>query len=190
MDKNLLEFWGNAFLTAAKGRKQLEEISKMTKNGLWGMPDMTDMMSIFPGMDAFAKASNEYLKIFTKTNEEVQRSIKDFLALMDLVPRKDYLDLLEEFEAYKKSVEEKGKGNMGKMLADEMSLQTQGLRSFEELMRNQTKQFQDLMSNFTKIVSQPQPTPTPPEGERHEPEAKKGPQVRRKISPGGTETKK
>jgi hypothetical protein len=187
MDKNLLEFWGNFFLTAAKGQKQVEEISKMTKSGMWGMPDMSDMMSASPGMDVFAKASNEYFKLFTRTNEEVQRSIKDFLALMDLVPRKDYLDLREEFEAYKKSVEEKNKGNMGKMLGEEMSLQAQGLRSFEELMRNQTKQFQDLMTNFTKLVNQSQ---TPPAEEKHEPEIKKGPQIRRKISPGTTGHKK
>jgi hypothetical protein len=190
MDKNLLEFWGNVFLTAAKGQKQLEEISKMTKNGLWGLPDMSDMMGLFQGMDVFTKASNEYLKIFTKTNEELQKSIKEMLALMDLVPRKDYLDLQEEYDAYKKSVEEKSKNNMGKMLGEEMSLQTQGLRSFEELMRNQTKQFQDLMSNFTTLVSHSQPRPTPPAEEPPAPEAKKGPQVRRKVSPGTSEQKK
>jgi hypothetical protein len=190
MDNNLLEFWGNVLLTAARGQKQLEEISNMTKNGWWGMPDMSSMMGMFQGMDVFAKASSEYLKIFSKTNDEMQKSIKEFLALMDLVPRKDYLELQEEYEAYKKSVEEKSKSNMGKMLGEEMSLQSQGLRSFEELMRNQTKQFQDLVSNFTTLVSQSQTSSTHTAEEPGEPEAKKAPQVRRKVSPGTTEQKK
>jgi hypothetical protein len=190
MDNNLLEFWGNFFLTAAKGQKQLEEISKMTKVGMWGMPGMSDMMTVFPGMDVFTMASDEYLKVFSRTNDEIQKSIKEFLALMDLVPRKEYLALLEEHEAYKKSVEEKSKGDMGKMLGEEMSLQAQGMRSFEELMRNQTKQFQDLMSNFTKLISESQVSQTPPPEETHEQEAKKGTQVRKKVSPAATGSKK
>jgi hypothetical protein len=190
MDNNLLEFWGNIFLTTAKGQKQVEEFTKMTKSGLWGMPDMSNIMGVYPGMDALSKASNEYLKIFNKTNEEMQKSVREFLALMDLVPRKDYLELLEEYEAYKKSIEEKNKSNMGKVLDEEMSLQTQGMKSFEELMRNQTKQFQDLMTNFTKLVSQSQTPPSPSAVEKREMETKKGPQAKKKTSPGVAGPKK
>jgi hypothetical protein len=188
MDKDFMELWGNFFLTAAKGQKQFEDFSKMAKQGFMGLPDMSGMMSAFSGMEAFARASNEYLKIFTRTNEEIQKAVKEVLALMDLVPRKDYQALLEEYEAYKKSAEEREKGNMGKTLAEEMSLQTQGLRSFEELMRNQTQQFQNLMSNFTKLISQSQ-TPVPAE-EKKAPETKKAPQVKKKTPPGPTEPKK
>ncbi|HNY65945.1 MAG TPA: hypothetical protein PKM41_10945 [Deltaproteobacteria bacterium] len=186
MDKNLMELWGNYFLTAAKGQKQMEDFSKLAQGGFWEMPDMSGMMGVFSGMDALARASNEYLKIFIRANEEMQKSIKDFLALMDLVPRKDYEDLLEEYETYKKSVEEREKGTVGKVLAEELSLQTQGLKSFEELMRNQTRQFQDLMSNFTRLMGQPQ---TPKE-EQQAPEEKKATRSRKKAPAAPRESKR
>jgi hypothetical protein len=188
MDNNLLEFWGNAFLTAAKGQKQAEEFSKMAKNGIWGMPDKSTMVSSFPGMEAFAKVSEEYFKIFTKTNEEIQKSVREFLALMDLVPRKDYLELVDEFENYKKSTEKKS--NAGEILGEEMSLQTQGLRNFEELMRDQTKQFQDLMTNFTKLISQTQTSSAPQAEEPRKPGMQKGSQIKKKVLSRGAATKK
>lgn len=179
MDNNLMELWGNFFLTAAKGQKQAGELSKMARDGLWGMPDPGAAMSGFSGMEAFEKATREYFALFARVNEEIQKAVKDYLALTDLVPRSDYLALREEFEAYRKSVEEKG--SIGSLLGEEMSLQKQGLRNFEELVRNQTRQFQDLMADFTQFMSPSQTRPSSAQGE-NKPRSKKGPQKKGKGS--------
>ena len=83
-------------------------------------------------------------------------------------------------------MEEREKGTVGKVLAEELSLQTQGLKSFEELMRNQTRQFQDLMSNFTRLMGQPQ---TPKE-EQQAPEEKKATRSRKKAPAAPRESKR
>lgn len=179
MDRNFLEFWGNMLLTTARGQKQMEDFSKVMKGGFCGFQDMNEMFGSFSGFNALTRSSIEYLKVFTRATEEFQKSFKEFLTLMDLVPRKDYLSLQEEYEALKKRTEEKKENKMDKILGEELSLQTQGLRSFEELMRNQTKQFQDLMSNFTEMLSQTKPVPP---AENVEQKSKKGVQPRRKPS--------
>jgi len=180
MDNNLMELWGNFFLTAAKGQKQAGELSKMAGGGPWGMPDPSAVMGGFPGTDAFEKAAGEYLALFARVNEEIQKTITDYLALTDLVPRKDYLALREEFEAYRKSVEEKGTGSMGSLLGEEMSLQKQGLRNFEKLVKDQARQFQDLMANFTQFANPSQTGPSPSSKGEKKTGSRKGPQTRGK----------
>ncbi len=98
--------------------------------------------------------------------------------MMDLVPKKDYDSLLEEFEGLKKRTEEKSSKKVDKLLNEELSLQTQSLRSFEELMRNQTRQFQDLMTNFTKFISQTKTRPSK-EGSSGQEEKKSAPARKR-----------
>ena len=167
MDNSLMELWGNFFLAAAKGQKQAGELSKLAGGGPWGMPDPSAVMGGLPGMDAFEKAAGEYLALFARVNGEIQKTITDYLALADLVPRKDYLALREEFEAYRKKAEEKGTGSMGSLLGEEMSLQKQGLQNFEELLKDQTRQFQDLMANFARFAGPSQTRPSSPaEGEK------------------------
>jgi hypothetical protein len=154
MDNNIFELWGNIFLTAARGQKQMENAGKWMKGGFYDMPDS------LTGINAIISSSTEYLKIFNMASESFLKSTKEYLSLMELVPKKDYDSLFEEFEDLKKRTEEKSSGKVDKFLNEELSLQTQNLRSFEELMRKQTEQFQDLITNFTKFINQKQTTPS------------------------------
>ncbi len=182
MDNSLMELWGNFFLAAAKGQKQAGEFSKMAGGGPWGMPGPGAAMGGISGTDAFENAAREYLALFARVNGEIQKTITDYLALADLVPRKDYLALREEFEAYRKSVEEKGSGSIGSLLGEEMSLQKQGLRNFEELVRDQARQFQDLMENFAQFAGPSQTEPSSSSKGGKKTGSKKGPQTRGKRS--------
>ncbi len=178
MDNNFLELWGNMFLTAARGQKQMDDVTKWMKRGFCTIPDMGDMISSLTGINAIISSSTEYLRVVNTASENFLKSFKEYLSMMDLVPKKDYDSLLEEFEDLKKQSDEKNARKVDKLLNDELSLQTQGLKSFEELMRNQTRQFQELMTNFTKFISQSQ-TP-PPQESLAEKEEKKSPQARKR----------
>jgi hypothetical protein len=182
MDNNFLETWGNMFMTAAKGQKQIDDFSKMMKEGIDAFQGKNALLCALPGLDALSQITSEYLKIFTEFSGEIQNSLKDYLALLDLVPKKEYQELLKENEALKKSIEEKKRSKVGKMLDEELSLQTEGLKSFEKLIKNQTEQFADLMTGFTTFFSQPQDSTATESPKKRE--TKKGHRVKRK--PAGT----
>ena len=157
MNSSILEFWGNMLLNAAKGSKQMDDLSGTMKGA--GFQDMAEQLRQFADTDAFRKSFEEYFKVCRQANTDFQESMKEFLSLMDLVPRKDYDELKQKYEDLLKSVKEKKEA--GNTFKDELKLQAEGLKAFESLVTDQAKQFQDLMSGFTTFYAQPKEAEKP-----------------------------
>ncbi len=76
MEKNLFELWGNTFLTAARGQKQMEDTAKWMKGGFCEIPDMSDMLGSLTGINAIISSSTEYLKILNMASENFHEIIQ------------------------------------------------------------------------------------------------------------------
>jgi hypothetical protein len=155
MDRQFLEFWGSIFLNAAKGQKQIEDFAKWLSGDFSGFDDFSDMFSKFYGLDILTKNTPEYFDVWSNATQDFYKSFKEFLSLMDLVSRQDYLDLVKENEDLRKQLEEKEEAidQLRGVLDTKVGQKDKGLGVFEDLIKDQSAQFQELMSSFTRLFN-------------------------------------
>jgi hypothetical protein len=150
MDKAFLEFWGNVFLNAARSGKQMDDIAAMMKGMSSGSPDMSGLIGRVTAPEIFMRSTEEYLKAFRKAGEDLNEIMKGCLYLMDLVPRKDYDELKGKYEELRKRIHENTGGPGDGILKEELMLQAEGMKVFEGLLREQARQFQSLISEYSQ----------------------------------------
>ena len=86
MDRQFLEFWGNALLNAAKNQKQLEDMTKWMGSGFTGFEEITSLFRKLYGLEKVEQSSPDYLKVWAEAQENFTKSFKDFLALLERRP--------------------------------------------------------------------------------------------------------
>jgi uncharacterized coiled-coil protein SlyX len=151
MNRNFLEFWGKAFLEAAKSQKHMEELANFFQQGFWGFPDYTPLFKAAYGLDT-AEDSPDYLNLWKQAEENFRSSFREYLNLMGMVPREKYDALAKRCEELEEKVaeqeeilkylrlltEEKGKGLEATTL------------EFQNLIKKQGEQFQKFIKGMGK----------------------------------------
>ena len=154
MDRHFLEFWGNFLINAAKGQKQMEDISKWMQQGFEGFDELTGMFKKFYGLEHMEKDTPAYMETWEKASEKFQESFKDYLRLMGLVPKDEHLTLVNKYEELKDKVaaHEETINNL-RMLLREKKAETQGelVKGFQEILEKQSEQFQETMETFGRF---------------------------------------
>jgi hypothetical protein len=152
MDRQFLEFWGNFMLNAAKGQKQLEDMAQWMKGGFTGSQELTSMFKKVYGLNQVAKESPDYLKMWAGAQENFTKSFKDYLAMLGVVPRDEYLALVKKYEELKeKSASQEETIRHLRMLLSQAKMEEEHqevANQFEELAKKQGEQFQKLMESF------------------------------------------
>ena len=153
MDKHFLEFLGNFFLSAAKGRKQVEDMTRWMGQGSSGLDEMTNMFRKFYGLEGLPLDSPDYAKAWNRASETFKTSLNDWLASLSVVPRHDYIELEKKYEALKKEVDAQNETirHLRNLLKDKGIPQTDTYQSFTEMMEKQARQFQELMESVGKV---------------------------------------
>ena len=154
MDKHFLEFWGNFLINAAKGQKQMEDMSKWMQQGFEGFDDLTGMFKKFYGLEHIEKDTPAYMETWKEASEKFQESFKDYLRLMGVVPKDEHLALVKKYEDLKEKLaahEETIKHL--RMLLEEKKVETQGelVQGFQEIIEKQSKQFQETMETLNRF---------------------------------------
>ena len=154
MDRHFLEFWGNFLINAAKGQKQLEDISKWMQQGFEGFDELTGMFKKFYGLEHMEKDTPAYMETWKKASENFQKSFKDYLRLMGVVSKDEHLALVKKYEELKEKVaaQEETINNL-RMLLEEKKVETQGelVKGFQEILEKQSEQFQETMETFGRF---------------------------------------
>jgi len=154
MDKQFLEFWGTFLINAAKGQKQFEDMATWMTQGLEGFDELTAMFTKFYGLEHLEKDSPDGMETWKKASENFQKSFKDYMRLMGVVPKDEHLDLLKKYEALKDkaAAQEETIRNLRALLEDKQ-LKTQGelVKGFQDIVEKQTEQFQETMETFGKF---------------------------------------
>jgi len=152
MDKNMLEFWGHAFLNAARSQQQWEEMNK-----LFGPSKENDNYS---ALGAFFKSlgwpkadkmnPEEIAELVKKSVNVFQEFSKFYLNLFDVVSKEEHLKLLKENEELKDRIAqlEKVNDSYQNMSLKSASKQDQGMENLTQIMENQAQQFQELMKQI------------------------------------------
>jgi hypothetical protein len=154
MNKDFLEFWGNIFLNAAQGQKQIEEMANWMRQGMTGTENLTDMFSKFYGLDKLPKDNPNYFELWDKATTEFQSSFNDFINMMGLVSREEHLALIKKYEQVKKEKEDLQETVRHLRMLYEEKDATQEMEGFKELMVKQSEQFQELMEGFSSFVKE------------------------------------
>ena len=154
MDRHFLEFWGNFLINAAKGQKQMEDISKWMQQGFEGFDELTGMFKKFYGLEHMEKDTPAYIETWEKASDNFQQSFKDYLHMIGVVPKDEHLTLVKKYEELKDKVaaQEETINNL-RMLLEEKKAETQVelVKGFQEILEKQSEQFQETMETFGRF---------------------------------------
>ncbi len=153
MDRHFLEFWGKSLLSAAKAQKQREELEEWIRQGFSGFEQLNDMFRKFYGLDRLKEESPDYNELRKRAEAEFRRSLNEYLRLFGVVPEQEHQALAEKCEELEQrvAVQEETIKQMRSLL-DEKSAGS--VRSFEELLLEQSNQFNDLVKNLAKYYKE------------------------------------
>jgi BMFP domain-containing protein YqiC len=150
MDRHFLEFWGKFLLQAAKSQKQLEDLSTWLHRGFFNLQDFTTPFQQAYGLEQVDHDSPDYLKLWEKAEENFRESFREYLNLLGGVPREEYQALAENYEQLKEKAaqQEETIKQLKKLLEEKgMGLAVANLE-FQELIKKQGEQFQELLKGF------------------------------------------
>ncbi len=155
MNRHFLEFWGKALLLAAKGQKQLEDLAQWCQRGFLSFQDYTQLFTSAYGLDAIPQGTQDYFALWKKAEEDFRKSFRDYLNLLGVVPREEYLALARQCEELKAKVTEQEETiQQLKMLAEEKGL---GLAAttleFQKLIKKQGEQFQRFIQGLGEAAT-------------------------------------
>lgn len=148
MNRQFLEFWGNFLINVAKGEKQMEDMAQWINQGFKGFEDLAAMFRNFYGLD---RSASDYGKTWENAAKDFQKSFQDYLKLFGVVPMQEHLELIKKYEALK----EKAAAQEETILHFKTLLDQKGpdlgnmAERFQELLKRQTDQFQNLMKSLT-----------------------------------------
>jgi hypothetical protein len=154
MDRHFLEFWGHSLLNAAKGQKQLEDLAKWLPRGFFNLQDFTPLFQKAYDLDQVAPDSPDYLKIWKQAEKKFLDSFYEYLNLLGAVPREEYLALAERYEKLKEKVAQQEETIQHlKVLLEKKGMGfALGNLEFQELIKKQGAQFQELLKGFGEVV--------------------------------------
>jgi hypothetical protein len=147
LDEKYLEFLGRLFMNAAKSQKGLDEFMRMSRKGFKGFEEMASVFRKFYGLENMEKDAPEYMRAWEKAAEEFQRSFREYLNIMGVVSKEDYLEIVRKYEDLKKKVadQEETIRHLQQLLGKKGLDQGETARVFQDLMKKQSEQFMEMM---------------------------------------------
>lgn len=161
MDKHFLEFWGNFMLNAARSQKQLEELTEWVHKGFTGFEELTSLFRKIYGLEGTSAGSADSVSAWKKAQEDFTKSMKDYMNLLGVVPLEEHIALVRKYEDLKEKVasQEETIRHLKMLLSESQGAHTaQVTQHFDELIKKQSDQFQNLMDGFNRLFQKEQPS--------------------------------
>ena len=148
MDDKYLEFLGNLFLSASKSQKQMENFFKLSRQGFKGFDEMSTMFRKFYGLDSLEKDAPEYAGIWKNAAEEFQKSFRQYLNMLGVVPKEDHISLVKKYEELKKRVADQDETirHLQMLLGEKNAGEGETVKVFQDLIKKQNEQFMEMMN--------------------------------------------
>ena len=159
MDKHFLEFWGNFMLNAARSQKHLEELTEWVHKGFTGFEDFSSLFRKIYGLEETSAGSADSVSTWKKAQEDFMKSMKDYLNLLGVVPLEEHMALVRKYEDLKEKVasQEETIRHLKMLLSESQGLNAaQVTQHFDELIKKQSDQFQNLMDGFNRLFQKEQ----------------------------------
>jgi uncharacterized coiled-coil protein SlyX len=154
MDRHFLEFWGKFLLNAAKSQKQLEDLTKWLQRGCGNWQDFNALFQQAYGLEQADQNRPDYLKLWEQAEESFRQSYREYLNLLGGVPQEEYQALAARYEKLEKQAarQEETIQQLKKLLEEKgLGLAVANLE-FQELIRKQGEQFQELLQGMAESM--------------------------------------
>lgn len=156
MDRTILEFWANFFQNAANSQKQIDSFNSWLQQGLAGYQTLLSAMgnsaaeSAKQGPD---KGSDDYGKLWSQVAEDYQETLKDYLAIFEMVPKSEHLELAKKYEEVKAKLKDQQETieHLRHLLREKGEDQNRAMDDFKELIEKQSDEFQELMKHMSSF---------------------------------------
>ena len=157
MDANFYEFWSQFFSSLAKGQKQIDDLNKWRDLGLEGADAFSSLFRKVYGLESPPAGRPAEANLWEKSAENFQKSMRDFLALFDVVPRRDYQDLMDECQALREKTakQEETIAALRKRRGKKAAAPEETVEGLREVIRKQSDEFQSLMKAMANIFQTP-----------------------------------
>jgi hypothetical protein len=161
MDKEFMKFWGTLLLNAAKGQEQWENMTQWMQQGFKGFEDLNALFQKAYGLEQTPQHTSDYLENWKKAQESFVRSFTDFCSAFGFVPKDDYLTLVKKYEELKSKVEsqEETIKHLRLLLVEAGAAEQDAVSGkLNDLVVQQTEQFQKLMAGFSGMFEKEPPS--------------------------------
>lgn len=158
MDARFYEFWVRFFSSLAQGRNPWEDWIPGRTPAAGGAADFAEF---FRGMDGWGRRAEGDLpggELWQASAEAFEKSLKDFLALFDVVSREDYRALQDECAALKEKVasQEKTIAGLKRRRGRKAGASPEEtVEQLREVIRKQNEEFQSLMKTASDLFEGP-----------------------------------
>jgi hypothetical protein len=161
MDRHFLEFWGNFMLNSARSQKQVEELTEWVRKGFSGFEELTSLFKNIYGLEETATGSTASVNAWKKAQEDFMKSMRDYLNLLGVVPFDEHAALVRKYEDLKEKIasQEETIRHLKMLLSESQGANAAEVtQHFDELIRKQSDQFQNLMDGFNRLFQKEQPS--------------------------------
>jgi phage tail tape-measure protein len=157
MDANFYEFWSQLFSSLATGQKQLDDLNKWRNLGLGGADAFSSLFRKVYGLETPQVSKPPDMKLWEQSAEAFQKSMKDFLALFDVVPRGDYQSLSDECRVLKEKLakQEETIAALRQRRGKKGVSPEETVEGLQEVIEKQSDEFQSLLKAMSNIFQSP-----------------------------------
>ncbi len=157
MDRKFLEFWGNVLLATAKGQQQLEQLAPWLKDMGADSPEWANLFSKIYGLDTSLSGS----KAWEQAKQRFQSSLKEWMALFDMVPRSELKAAQKKNQALKQQLTDQQATieQLQQLLNKKGIPSSKAVLEFSNLIQKQSEQFQKLMGSIGDVFKPDKDTP-------------------------------
>lgn len=156
MDAKFYQFWSDFIKQAAEGQGNFKDFTGWMRQGphvndMPGIPD--EMMAMFKkyyGLDQMSADAPDYSTLFESSLKEFNDSLANLYSILEVVPKKDYLDLEKKYNALKKKAADLEEAVRQLKLLFKTSTPDvdEGIGSMNQMLKTQNENFLKMMDSL------------------------------------------
>lgn len=150
MDARFYKFWENLIRQAGSGQVGLDDLSAWTKQSADISGTLMEIFKKTYGLDHVPAGTPDYSDLFESAVKEFNQSLETFYAMLDVVSRKDYLDLEKKYKALKRKVadQEEVISHLKLLFKTHPPNVEEGARSLNNMLKSQNESFLKMMDSL------------------------------------------
>jgi hypothetical protein len=153
MDLEFFKFWTDAMRQSTAMQTLGDEVSRWMKGDIKETDELYALFRKYYGLEQGTDMFKDYENQLKDLVGNFQKSFNEILPMLGVVPKIQYDNLLQQYDDLKKKVAglEDALKELEKKLGGSASNQVKTAGAFDEMIKTQTEQFQNIMNTFADI---------------------------------------
>jgi hypothetical protein len=150
MDDKFYQFWSDVAAKTVSGQIRPNEFTEWMRLGVGGPEQLMDMFKKHYGLTGAAEANPMDSTLFESAMANFKKSLTDFYAILDVVPKADYLELEKKYLALKRKTEDlEAVVTQLKLLFKTCAPNVEeGIKPLNQMLKSQNEQFLKMMDSL------------------------------------------